>query len=244
MVKTCACQAGARAAILCAVSLSIVIACLTSLPACLAALAIGLLFLAFSHPAISVIIARFTVVNFFILFLWLVTPWATPGTVMFEAGWPAISREGLNLCILATLKANAILAVFMAFLSSFTMAQLAGGLRACHCPGKLIWLFLLMERNVHLLRREWRRIGDAAKLRGFTPHTNWHSYKTIAAMLALLLIGAHDRGGRMHEAMSLRGFDGHCPFQYNSTFSIISAAYVLASIISIAAIALVEYHAP
>lgn len=203
----------ARTSLLCAACLCSLIACLNSLAACAASLILGLVMLALAHPPLAALAARFGAVNFFILFMWLIVPWTTPGQNVCHFGFMSITNEGVLLCLLATLKANAILAIFVALLFRLSMADIASALHSLRCPEKLVWLFLLMERNVALLREEWRKLAEAVKLRGFTPATSMRTYRTIAAMLALLLIGAHARGERMREALLLRGFNGSLPFR-------------------------------
>lgn len=188
-------------------------ACLQNMAACWLALAIGAAMLALARPKPEKALARLGAANLFILALWLITPWTTPGEAVLSWRGFAITRQGLDLCLALTLKANAIVAVFLALVAPLSLSGLAAGLKALRCPQKLVWLILLMERNVFILKNEWRWMLEAAKLRGFAPRTSRHTYRTLAAMLALLLARAHDRGQKLHEAMLLAGFDGSVPFR-------------------------------
>lgn len=195
-----------RVSLFCAIALCSTIACLGSLCASVLSLIAGFLLLFTSRATIADLYSRFMAVNIFIFFMWLIVPWTTPGERL-TPGLP-LSIAGLQLCLLITVKANAILAVFLAFLSRMPMITMACALRSLRIPEKLVWLFLLMERNVATIGEEWHKLTVAAKLRGFAPCTNLHTYKTIAALIALLFLGAHARGEHMREAMLLRGFDG------------------------------------
>lgn len=200
-----------RCRLLFALILSIVVACLGNLRASFLALGIALLILAVARPPFMFFIKRFLPANLFIFFLWLVVPFTTPGPPAWRLGILTASQTGIELCLLATIKANALVIIFLAMIAPMSISSLCNAMRALHCPAKLAWLFLLMGRNVHLLSREWGNLHEAAKLRAFKPGNNKNTYRTLASLLALLLIRTHDRGQRMREAMLLRGFNGQLP---------------------------------
>lgn len=199
-----------RARLLAAALLCIAIACLENTGACALALCLGAVALALSPP--PDFWPRFKAVNIFILLMWLIVPWTTPGEAAWQAGFFAASRRGLELCMLASLKANAILAIFSVFLANMNMMDMGRALAGLRCPPHLAWLFLLMDRNVHMLRRQWRKLRDAARLRAFVPRTSLRAYAVIAALLGGLLLRAHERGHRLNDALLLRGFNGRIPF--------------------------------
>lgn len=164
-------------------------------------------------------------VNAFVLFIWLIVPFTTSGRPLLEWGLLAPTAAGVSLCILVTLKANAILFVFMALIAPMPLSTFARSLAFLRCPERLVWLLLLMERNVHLLKREWRIIGDAAKLRAFAPRFNRRTYMTFGAMLAQLLLRAFDRGQRLREALLLAGFTGRLPHSVRLVRPLSDAVY-------------------
>lgn len=201
----------ARVRLACALALSLVIALLSSLFAAILGCVLGFFTLLFSRISLRTIRSRFWAVNVFILFIWLIVPFTTGGPFLVEAGFLRLSEKGLSLCLLITFKANALLAIFTAFLTPLSLANLGQALLALGCSQKLALLFLLMERNVFILRNQWTIQQNAAKLRGFAPKTSLRAYKTIAALLALLLLRAYDYAQILREAMLLRGFDGKLP---------------------------------
>lgn len=207
---------------------------------CAAALLTGLLMLITSFPP-GRILRRFAAINGFVLFMWLLVPWTTPGESIWSWHGLAITSQGIRLCALLTLKANAILAVFLAMLWQTSALDLARALASLHCPDKLIWILLLMERNIHLLLREWKRMIEAAKLRGFTARASRRGYGTIAALLGLLFIHAHERGQKLNEALLLAGFNGKLPFGSSLRFSFAEAVFCL-FVIAISALLLLIGH--
>lgn len=208
-VKPCPVQAiDPRVRVLAAVILSVGLALLQTPAACGWGLALGALSLTLSRPPLMPFLRRLAAINAFVLFLWCVTPWTVAGTPLLHWGWLTASREGVHLCLLATLKANAVFCVFLSLAASMDMPALGQALSHLGCPDKLAYLFLFSSRFVHDLAGEWHTLHTAAKLRGFRIATTRHTYYTLASLLGLLLIRAHARSLRVHEAMRLRGFTG------------------------------------
>ena len=109
---------------------------------------------------------------------------------------------------LVTLKSNAILLAFLAMVATMNAPTMGHALDRLGVPPKLVFLFLFTYRYLHVIADEWRRLITAARLRGFVPRTGMHSYRTIAHLLAMVLVNSFDRSGRVYQAMILRGFSG------------------------------------
>ena len=201
-------QIDPRIRILLAVLLAVALALLRQMTACCLGLGLGCVLLGLAQAPLEPLWRRLVAVNMFILFLWLVTPWTTPGSVVWQWHSIQVSREGLYLSLLVTLKSNAIACIFLALVASLPTATLGHALERLGCPDKLVFLFLFTGRYIHLLTGEWLDLMTAARLRGFQPRTNLHTYRTVSSLLGLLLVRSHDRAQRTHEAMRLRGFSG------------------------------------
>lgn len=201
-------QIDPRIRILLAVLLAVALALLRQMTACWLGLGLGCVLLGLAQAPLEPLWRRLVAVNMFILFLWLVTPWTTPGSVIWQWHSIQVSREGLYLSLLVTLKSNAIACMFLALVASLPTATLGHALERLGCPDKLVFLFLFTGRYIHLLAGEWQDLMTAARLRGFQPRTNLHTYRTVSSLLGLLLVRSHDRAQRTHEAMRLRGFSG------------------------------------
>lgn len=160
------------------------------------------------HAPWQALLARLVTINFFVVLIWLTCPWATPGTPVLDLGPMTITSQGLRLAGLVTLKANALACLFLALLASQSAPALGAALRFFNCPEKLILILLMSLRNISILAGEWRRLQTAASLRGFRPTTSLHTWRTIAAIMALLVLRSLDRAECLREAMLLRGFNG------------------------------------
>lgn len=192
----------------CAFFLALSAACLTRPAPALAALVAGIVLCAALRPPLAKTVKRLAVANFFLLFIWLTALWTTPGDPVWTAGPVTVTVQGLNLCLLTTVKANAVLLLFMALTSGIGMTGLGDALLRLHFPNSLALMIVLMGRNTMLLKHQWRKLREAASVRGFKSGASIKSYRVLAALLALLVIRASDRASSCHEAMLLRGFDG------------------------------------
>jgi cobalt/nickel transport system permease protein len=154
------------------------------------------------------VLRRLAFVNVFVLMLWAILPWSTPGRTAGSLGPATITVEGLRLAMSITLRCNAIILANFALLSTSTIFSLAHALAHLRVPSKLVQLFFFSWRYLHILEQEFNRMRQAVKTRGFEPKSNLHTYRTFAYLFAILLLRSHDRGERVYQAMLCRGFDG------------------------------------
>jgi cobalt/nickel transport system permease protein len=88
------------------------------------------------------------------------------------------------------------------------IATLGHGLHRLGVPAKLVYLLLITYRYLFVMEQEFQRLKRAAQIRGFTPRTDLHTYRTYAYLIGMLLVRAATRSERVHQAMVLRGFCG------------------------------------
>ena len=169
----------------------------------------SLFLLYLAHPNLKITLKRLLGVNFFLLLIWLFTPFATPGTPIYTLGPLQASYEGIWLSFLVTIKANALTCLFLAAFADLTPSVFVYALQSLHIHQKFVFLLLFTYHSLELLKLEWQALNSAVKLRGFQASFNWHTYKTIATLLGSLLLRSFAHAKRAHEAMLLRGFAGH-----------------------------------
>ena len=173
-----------------------------------AGLVMAVLLLALSRPPTGAVLRRLAAVNVFILFLWFTVPFSVPGDVLAAWGPLEITRQGVRLALLVTVKANAIVLTFLALVATMDSPTIGYALDRLRFPSKLTFLFLFTYRYLHVIADEWRKLHVAARLRGFVPKTNMHTYRTFGNMLGMVFVQSFDRSVRVYEAMLLRGFSG------------------------------------
>ncbi len=201
-------RADPRVKIILALAVSIAIIALKAYTAQLTALAGAVILVRIAALAPKDTLKRLSAVNLFILLLWMVIPFTTPGEYLWSLGPLHISQQGIEQALAITIKCNAIVLFNLAFLSTSTVFSLAHALAHLRVPSKLVQLFFFSWRYLHLLEEELEQLKRAAVLRGFSPGANMHTYRTYANLLGTLFVRSYDRGQRIYNAMLCRGFDG------------------------------------
>ena len=188
-------------------ALTLVVALCHSFCTGVAALLVGGLLLTLSRLHYREVFRRLFVVNGFIAFLWLTLPFTYPGESV-AVSFLHLSRPGIELAALITLKANSIVLFFITLLATSTVAELGHGLAELGLPAKLCLLLLFTYRYIFVIHQEYQRLARAAKMRCFRPGTNLHSYRTYAHLFGMTLVKSWNRAERVSQAMILRGFQG------------------------------------
>jgi len=188
---------------------SILIATTHSLTVALCGLLLGALLAALAELPNRGLLTRLLVVNGFVLFLWIFLPFSHAGEeALFRMGRLEATREGVMYATLITLKCNAIALAVSALLSTIEVTALGHALYHLWVPEKLIHLYMFTIRYFHVIRHEYERLATAAKVRGFRPRVNRHTYRTYGYLVGMLLVNSLDRAERVLAAMKCRGFLG------------------------------------
>lgn len=144
----------------------------------------------------------------FLLLIWLVLPLTYEGEPFYRIGPLTVTEPGVLLCAQITLKSVSILLIFIALISTMTIATLGHALGRLYVPGKLVQLLLMTYRYIFVIEQEYQRLTTAIKIRGFRSGTNLHSYRTYAYLIGMLFVRASVRAKQVQNAMACRGFKG------------------------------------
>ena len=191
---------------------SFVVATSNRFPVLLAALGMSVLLAFLARLDIRDVFKRLALVNGLVLLFWLLLPLTFAGTPLFAIGPFTVSLEGVVVSARITLKSNAILLALLMLVASGSVSELGSALNRLGVPPKIVYLFLLTYRYIFVIEQEFQRLVRAAKIRGFHPGTNVHTYRSYAYLIGMLFVRASDRAERVHQAMVCRGFNGrfHC----------------------------------
>jgi cobalt/nickel transport system permease protein len=221
-----------RIRVVAAVGLSIVVALADRYITLTLALAAGIVLIALARLPLGDVSRRLSVVVGFLVLIWLVLPFSMHGEPLFQLGPLTATRAGIDYTGRITLKMIAILALFLATVTTMSVATLGHTLARLRLPDKLIVLLLLTYRYVFVLEQEYRRLRRAADVRGFRPGTNLHSYRTYAYLVGMLLVRASARARRVYQAMCCRGFNGRfytladlSPAAHNLPFALVLSTF-------------------
>lgn len=189
-----------------ATAFSIVVALSFRFPTLTAALAAAVVLVAAGRLDARALVGRLLVVNGFVLLIWLLLPLTFPGEIVASWGPVRVYLPGVVLSAQISLKSNAIVLSLIALIATMPFATLGHSLHRLGMPDKLVFLLLMSYRYVFVIEQEFRRLMRAAKVRGFRPATNRHTYQTFAYMVGMLFVRSADRAERVYRAMRCRGF--------------------------------------
>lgn len=194
--------------------LALVLALTSSLTAALAGLVLSAALVWAARLPWPAVGRRLLLVNLFMAVLWLLLPFSMTGPILFEIGWLRASVSGITLALLVTLKANAIVLLMMALLSTSHAAALGHALTVLGAPRGLGYLLLFSYRYIFVIADEFQRLQRSTRLRCFRPRSSLHGWRVLGWMLGMTLVRAWNRAERVRQAMALRAFSGelHSPW--------------------------------
>jgi len=187
-------------AFLVALSDSILVSCV--------ALVLGIVLVSIAGLKAGLILKRIRILLLFIVLLWITLPLGVPGTIVFTLGSLHISAEGIRQALTISLKATAVVILIIALLGTSSVFSLVHALSHFHVPKKLLYLFFLSYRYVHVIGVEYYRLRAAMRVRAFNPGTNMHTLRSYGYLVGMLLVRSFERSDRIYHAMLCRGFQG------------------------------------
>ncbi|MDR2349674.1 MAG: cobalt ECF transporter T component CbiQ [Deltaproteobacteria bacterium] len=237
-------DADPRARLILALVFAFVLAAVQSVEAAVLGLAFSILITMASGKPLLALLKRLAVVNTFIIFMWVMLPFSfsTPGEIIAKIGPLEVTREGVILASLLTLKANAILLVVISLLTVGPLHLMAEASRALGMPDKLVNLFLLTTRYFQVIFDEYQRLRLAMKARGFKSSLSRHSMKSLGSLLGILLVRSFDRADRIHKAMLARGYSGDLHVRTEFEFKKIDAIFALSMIVVTIVVLIAEWN--
>ncbi len=201
-------------------------------PACLVpALAMGVLLVLAARLDPLATLKRLGAVAGFLILIWAVVPVTSEGEAVFRIGPLDVTRPGVALAARISLKSVAIVLAMTALVATVPLATLGHALQRLKVPPKIVHLLLMTYRYLFVIEQEYQRLVRAARIRGFAPRTDVHTYRTYAYFVGVLFLRAAERAERVSAAMKCRGFDGRFfslaefpPHARNTAFAALTAA--------------------
>jgi cobalt/nickel transport system permease protein len=173
------------------------------------ALGISILLIFLAQLNLKAIAKKMMTIMSFLLLIWVVVPLTFEGEAWFQFGPLTLTRPGIQFAAQITLKSISILTIFIALITTMTLATLGNALHRLRIPAKIVYLLLMTYRYIFVIDQEYKRLRRAATIRGFQPGTNMHTYRTFAYFIGMLFVQAIARAERVYQAMKCRGFNGN-----------------------------------
>jgi len=164
----------------------------------------------------------------FTLALSAILSFTISGNLLFRLLFLSISREGVNLGILISLRAiTATLLIFLMMgTAKFSLSLKA--LQKMRIPDKLVQLLMFTYRYIFLFMDEEGKMIVAANSRGGLKRRDFSTLKTIGGIAGMLLVRSFERTERIREAMFSRGYNGK--LNIIDEFTLNSGDFIKASI--------------
>jgi len=157
------------------------------------------------------LLKRLAVVNVFMVFLWLTLPFSVPGEPLWHTGPLALSRAGVALSLLITIKANAIALYTVSLPGTSSIASLSHAMLHLRLPEKLVTMFYFFYRYIGVIADEYEKMLQMLHSRGFSSKTSMHTVRVYAYFTGMLFIKSYERSERVYNALLMRGFSGQVP---------------------------------
>lgn len=187
------------------------VAAMKTITAPLLALFICMILVILARLNIKKLVNRLLTVNIFILFLWIFLPFSYAGEAYFQIGDLTATKEGFLHVLSITLKSNVIVLLTIVILGTSEVFSLAHALIHLRMPKKLVLLFFFFYRYITVMHDEYIKIKRAISIRCFKPKSNFHTYRTYAYLVGMLIIRSFERSHRVYNAMLCRGFKNNFP---------------------------------
>ena len=197
-----------RMKIVIATLFSVIVGISDKFSALIPALCIAVIFMLAAWLPFKKVCLRLILVNGLLFLIWLFIPFSMEGDHVLSFGPLSASQEGILYSAIITVKANSIILILIALMSTMPVFTMGKAMRRMYVPDKMVHLFLFTYRYIHAIHREYLRLMSTIKMRGFQPATNMHTYRTYAYLVGMLFVRSHDRAERVRAAMLCRGFKG------------------------------------
>ncbi|EPJ52172.1 MAG: hypothetical protein OFPI_15150 [Osedax symbiont Rs2] len=217
-----------RARIACTLLFAFAVVLSEQLIALIFALTISVIVAVVAKLAVAKTLKKLAAMDIFMLYLLLMLPFTVPGDgfIMlfgFQGSW-----QGLEQGIKITLKANAVVLMLFATVANLSSSALGSALQALKVSNKLIQLLLFTLRYLSVIEDEYKRLRRSMRARAFVMKFNWHSWKSIGNLIAMLLVRSMHRSQRILKAMKCRGYNGQLVSYLPMRWQPIDSAYCAA----------------
>ena len=193
------------------VSLSVLIASIALLPgissACLG-LITAITFVFISRIPFTFVLKQLRWIMFFALFFLIVMPLTVGGDDIIRFKLITVSRKGLNLALLITLRAVSISLLIFPMIGTTKFHKSLKALQKLKVPNKLVQMIMFTYRYIFVFMTEFKRMFMAAKARLFKKKTNIFTLKITSNLTGMLFIRGFERTQSVYNAMVSRGYKG------------------------------------
>ena len=155
------------------------------------------------------------------------------GFVFFVCAGIYFFHKDLKTAETIFIRSNLIIFFNLLVFNNYIPFDVYRGIIKLPIPRKLKILFLFFIKFIEIFQREYSKLLDALKIRGFKPKTNIFTYKSYAYILAILFAKTLKKAKNLYNAIELRGFKGTIYSFYNDSIKLNDIFLIIAIFIQI-----------
>ena len=155
------------------------------------------------------------------------------GFVFFVCAGIYFFHKDLKTAETIFIRSNLIIFFNLLVFNNYIPFDVYRGIIKLPIPKKLKILFLFFIKFIEIFQREYSKLLDALKIRGFKPKTNIFTYKSYAYILAILFAKTLKKAKNLYNAIELRGFKGTIYSFYNDSIKLNDIFLIIAIFIQI-----------
>ncbi len=155
------------------------------------------------------------------------------GFVLFVCAGIYFFHKDLKTAETIFIRSNLIIFFNLLVFNNYIPFDVYRGIIKLPIPRKLKILFLFFIKFIEIFQREYSKLLDALKIRGFKPKTNIFTYKSYAYILAILFAKTLKKAKNLYNAIELRGFKGTIYSFYNDSIKLNDIFLIIAIFIQI-----------
>lgn len=157
------------------------------------------------------VLRRVAALETLVLLVVATVPFTLPGEAVARLGPLTATDAGLARALVVALRANAVALALLALLGGLDATRFGRALAQLRAPASLVTVLAFATRYLSVLEREWSRVAEGMRARGFRPRSDRHTYRALGYVVGAMVVRAFERADRVLDAMRCRGFDGRFP---------------------------------
>lgn len=169
---------------------------------------IAVIFLLLSKIPVAFVFRQLRWVLLFLLLFIIVMPLTTAGDYLVKIGAIGISRQGIRLAVLISLRALSICLLIFPMIGTAEFHKSIKALHRLKLPNILVQMLIFSYRYIFIFMEAHRRMFTSAGARLFEKKTNIFTFRTMGNLTGMLLIRCFEKTESVYNAMVSRGYKG------------------------------------
>jgi len=197
-----------RAKIVCIVILILSVMLINDLIVLCVAFISSIILVLLSKLPIGFILKRVKWVFFFVIALLIIIPITTSGDVLYSLGFITITKQGIHLASMISLKALSAALLLFPIVSTMTFITFIRAIEHLRIPNKIVQMISFIYRYIFVISDELYKTRLSVKSRNVNEKSYFLKHQVLGNIIGMIMIRSYERGERIRDAMISRGYNG------------------------------------